>query len=54
MSFPKGNLEGIQHHYEFIIYHMIPKNDIEKEEEKRVNFKIQFIIRKRKIFFKQN
>ena len=52
MSFPKGNLEGIQRHYSVHnLTHEIPKNDTEKEEEKRVNFKIQFILQQRKLFF---
>ena len=36
MSFPKGNLEGIQRHYSVHnLSHEIPKNDIEEEEEKK-------------------
>ena len=54
MSFPKGNLEGIQRHYSVHnLSHEIPKKDTEEEEEKRVNFKTQFILQQRKIFVKQ-
>ena len=36
MSFPKGNLEGIQRHYSVHnLSHEIPKTDIEEEEEKK-------------------